>query len=392
MWHVSVLNYPIAHLISCMKNNTIALIIDKEWPHIIECFNTHQIRHLSAVKRCRTPQMGGHLYVCNRCQKEHLRYNSCRNRHCPQCQNTQKQRWVEKRKEQLLDVPYFHVVFTMPHILNGLCLGYQNEIYSLLFEASWQTLNQFGWSHKNLGAQLGATMVLHTWGSNMSYHPHIHCIVPGGGISIQSKWKNTKQGGKFLFPVKALSTVYRAIFMKKLLFLLDKWGMDNASDLIKKCYKNNWVVYAKQPFGGKDGVINYLARYTHKIAITNHRILKYDNNYVTFRYTDYRCKNQQKTMTLSTKEFVRRFAMHILPHGFRRIRHFGILSSAYKKILFPESLKTPIEIEWENIWLNKGLDVQKCNYCKKGNLVLVQKIKPIRGPPKHTNNINITLI
>ena len=372
-----------------MNRNPIADIINSQWNHILNEYNSHKIRTLAAVKNCRTPAMGGSLYVCTSCKKYHKRYHSCRNRHCPQCQNTQKMQWAEKRQEQLIDTQYFHVVFTIPEQFNGLFLGYSRQLYKLLFDSTWEVLNQFGWTHKYLGAQIGATMVLHTWGSNMSFHPHIHCIVPGGGVSFQNKWKEVKTGNKFLFPVKAMSLVFRAVFMKRFYTFCRNNGLDDIDDLVKSVYRKSWVVYAKPPFGGSKGVIDYLARYTHKIAMTNQRIISYDQETVTFSYTDYKHKNQKKVMPLSTKEFIRRFAQHILPKRFVRIRHYGMLSSSYRKILFPKKKKSP-KVDWMEFWKKKGLDVLQCPACEKGRLRHLSDFRPKRGPPKKITSRQIT--
>ena len=208
----------------------------------------------------------------------------------------------------------------------------------MLFRCAWRTLDEFGWNQKYLGTQIGTTMVLHTWGSNLSYHPHVHCIVPGGGVTFNNKWKEAKGNGKFLFPVKALSKVFRGKFVNDLKRFLASSGMEYTSELNAQLYAKPWIVYAKRPFGGARGVIKYLARYTHKTAISNHRIIKYDNDSVTFSYKDYRHNNQQKVMTLDAWEFVRRFVLHLLPKRFTRIRHYGILSSQWKKKLFEQKI------------------------------------------------------
>ncbi len=366
---------------SIVLKNIIGDIINSQWDYIRSTFNSFKIRILNAIRRCRTPAMGGSLYRCNSCGHFHKRYHSCRNRNCPVCQNTQKEEWVQKQQEQVLPCTYYHVVFTVPHQLNELFLAYPRQLYKLLFDASWQCLNQFGWNPKFLGAQIGATSVLHTWGSNLSYHPHIHCIVPGGGITLKNKWKIANGNGKFLFPVQAMSPVFRGIFMKKFKDFCQRNGLDDIDDLTNELYKISWIVYAKPPFGGTEGVIRYLARYTHKIAITNHRIIDFSNNTVTFSYTDYRHRNQKKKTTLSAQEFVRRFAMHILPKGFCRIRHYGILSSTYKNKLFPNIPKQQTKTDWVSFWKNKGLDVLKCPQCQSGRLVFFGELVPIRGPP-----------
>ena len=337
--------------------------------------NTHQIRQLHAVRICRTPALGGHLYMCAKCCEKHMRYNSCRNRNCSQCQNTQRQRWEENQQKKLINTTYFHVVFTIPEKLRSTALQYQREVYSAMFRAAWETLYEFGWNNKYLGAQIGSTMVLHTWGANLSYHPHIHCIVPGGGVTFNNKWRNGKYGSKFLFPIKAMAKVFRG----KLLFALKKANIILNKNQLKLINKKPWVVYAKPPTGNANVLIKYLSRYVFKAAITHHRIVKYNENKVTFKYTDYRHKNQKKQMTLSSEEFVRRLSMHILPHQFCKVRHYGILSGAWKNKLFPgvESVKK----QWDSFWLDKGVDVFKCPFCKTGKLLLIQFILPNKGPP-----------
>lgn len=373
----------IVHSIDCTlvrDPRAIAKIIDSQWSKLLEHYNSYQLRHLDAIRKCRTASLGGHLYVCNQCGYRHKRYNSCRNRHCSQCQHTQKEAWIQARIDLLLPTRYFHVVFTLPHSLNELCMTYPRQLYKLLFNCSWQTLDAFGWDHKHLGAQLGATMVLHTWGSNLSYHPHVHCIVPGGGVTINNQWRHVKAKGKYLFPVRALSKVFRGKFIEQLKLCCTELGLDNIDSLIQGLYDKNWIVYAKPPFGGAQGVIQYLARYTHNIAISHHRITSYDDTTVKFRYTDYRHANQRKVMALDSYEFVRRFIMHLLPKGFTRIRHYGILSSQWKSRIFPDQ-GPKVLIDWKTIWESKGLQVDQCPHCRKGQLIHLKKIIPVRGPP-----------
>lgn len=366
-----------------MKSNPkiFAKIIDDHWVYVQQHCNAYQIRTLHALRACRTPLLGGHIYKCNKCESKHKRYNSCRNRHCPQCQNTQNELWVLAQQEKLIETPYFHVVFTIPDTLNELCLSYQRELYDILLKMSWQTLSAFGWNHKYLGAQIGTTMVLHTWGSNLSYHPHVHCIVPGGGVTLYNKWKTVAGKGKFLFPVKAMSEVFREKTIKAILLLMSNKGLDNHKALIASLYKKNWVVYAKPPFGGRDTVLKYLARYTHKIAITHHRIIDYDGHIVTFSYKDYKHANVSKTMKLTATEFIRRFAMHILPKGFRKIRHYGILSGAWKTKIFPVKNTHKPKMNWEELWKSKGININQCSKCQTGTLVHLYEIDPVRGPP-----------
>ena len=314
-----------------------------------------------------------------------MRWQSCRNRHCPNCQNTQREEWIAARTEQLIDTVYHHVVFTLPHELNDICIRNQRLMYATLFRMAWQTLDSFGWNHKYLGAQIGATMTLHTWGSNLSYHPHVHCIVPGGGVTLRNKWKDAKRGAGFLFPVKAMSKVFRAKFLEE----IEKVGIELSDEVKHKLKNKAWVVYSKPPFGSTETLIKYLAGYTFKTAITNRRIMHYDNDKVSFFYKDYRHGGKKKPMSLPVQEFLRRLSFHFLPSGFTRIRHYGILSSSWKQKVFPDA-KKKTKIDWKQIWTDKGLNVDLCPSCKIGKLVAVASINPLRGPPKENSTKNET--
>lgn len=363
-----------------VASDALANIIKSQWKDICMRYNSYQIRTLSAIKSCRTPQLGGSLYLCDRCGEQHFVYHSCRNRHCPQCQNTQIQQWITKQESKLIDTKYYHVVFTIPHHLNNLFLNYPRQMYSSLMRSSWQTIDSFGWNRKYLGAQMGCTMVLHTWGSNLSYHPHVHCIVPGGGVDLKGKWRTVKGKGKFLFPVKALSKVFRGKLMNSIKDFIYYSGMELSSELLNNLYKKPWVVYGKPTMNGTQSVIKYLARYATKVAITHHRILSYDDEHVRFTYTDYRHKNRKKILILDPSEFVRRFIIHILPKGFCKIRHYGILNGAWKSRVFPDTgtiLKSTYEI-----WKDLGFDMLLCRSCKQGKLIFQNEIKPSRGPPE----------
>ena len=299
-------------------------------PHI----NSWQLRTLGAVMRCRTAAMGGHIDACTSCAQVRISYNSCRNRHCPKCQGKQREKWIQQRQLDLLPVKYFHLVFTLPSELNTLAMHQPKIVYDSLFEAAWQTLDTFGKDHRNLGAKTGMVSILHTWGQELTLHPHLHCIVPGGGITKQGKWRMARGKDKYLFCVKAMSIVFRAKYVQKIKEKIP--DIDKA--LINSLFKKKWVVYAKQAFGNADAVIEYLGRYTHKIAISNHRIKDVEaNGRVTFSYKDYRKNGAEmlQQMTLEGMEFIRRFSLHILPKGFIRIRHYGILSSSSKKISIP---------------------------------------------------------
>lgn len=340
--------------------------------------NSWQLRTLGAIKRCRTPEMGGHKDACTECGTIRISYNSCRNRHCPKCQGKNREDWIHNREKELLPVPYFHVVFTLPDLLNPLAMQKPKEVYDTLFEAGWATINTFAKDEKHLGANTGMISILHTWGQTMSLHPHLHCIIPGGGLNKYDRWKTARSNGKFLFPVKAMSKVFRAKFVQNIKLKIN--GLDK--NLVNSLFKKEWVIYAKRPFGNPQSVIEYLGRYTHKIAISNHRIKAIDDNKVTFTYKDYRKGAHKQEMTLEGMEFIRRFSMHILPKGFVRIRHYGILSSTSKK--------TKIPIIKEQIPENKinkteprkvvVFNAKLCPCCQTETMIIIE-VFPGRGPP-----------
>ena len=336
--------------------------------------NSWQTRTLYALAACRTHRMGGHVDQCNNtdCDHIHISYNSCRNRHCPKCQGHKREEWIRKREEELIKVPYYHVVFTLPDELNRFALFDPRLIYNLFFKIAWSVINDFAGNPKFLGAKTGMVTILHTWGQTLMLHPHLHCIVTGGGVA-GTKWKHAKGKNKYLFPVKAMSKVFRARFVEA---LRKKTEVDNAT--ARKLFAKKWVVYCKQPFYGPQQVVEYLGRYTHKIAISNHRIQSIDNSSVTFTAKDYRHGGRKHPVTLNDKEFIRRFALHILPKGFTRIRHYGILSSSLKKTIL-----TNVEKEIGKVVLpeREPLKLGKCPLCKTGNLVTIFRFNS-RGPPK----------
>ena len=342
--------------------------------------NSWQLRTLFALKKCRTSALGGHIDACDECGNISISYNSCRNRHCPKCQGRNREDWIQTRETELLPVPYFHVVFTIPDTLNSLVLQQPKMLYDILFESAWETLQTFG---KNKNLQMGMIAVLHTWGQNLSLHPHLHCIVPGGGVDESGTWKNLRSDGKFLFPVKALSKVFRAKFCEKLKAnLKDKFNENQENEYEKirqSLWEEPWVVYAKKPFGSPKSVVEYLGRYTHKIAISNGRIRGIDDKTVTFDYKDYRQKGIKKQMVLSHEEFIRRFAMHILPKRFVKIRHYGFLSSTWKRIKL-KKLQQKLGIQPKEKPLPKPFQ-PKCSCCKTGNLVTIAMFD-LRGPPQ----------
>jgi hypothetical protein len=296
-----------------------------------------QLKAMSAIERCRSAALGGHVLHCDECDTQQIAYNSCRNRHCPKCQGAAAKRWLVDREADLLPVEYYHVVFTLPAAIGD--IAYQNKavVYDLLFKATAETLRIIAADPKHLGVKLGFTAVLHTWGSAMTHHPHLHCIVPGGGLSPDGQWIPCKPG--FFLPVTVLSPLFRRVFLEQLTAAherLEFYGqlqhledMKAFTDYLAPSRQVRWVVYAKRPFSGPQAVLAYLSRYTHRVAISNRRLLSYDEQGVTFKWTDYRAKPNQrhKTMQLATGEFIRRFLIHILPLGFHRIRHFGILSN-----------------------------------------------------------------
>lgn len=240
---------------------------------------------------------------------------------------TEREKWIQAREDELLGVPYFHVVFTLPDVLNHLCMYKPKLMYDLLFKTTWSVLNSFGHDHKWLGAQTGMISILHTWGQTMTLHPHLHCIVPSGGLTKQGKWKAAKSDGRYLFNVKAMSKTFRGRFIAA---LKEQLPEEMTKEFISRLYKHNWVVYAKRPFTGPQSVVEYLGRYTHKIAISNHRIKSIDNGQVSFGYKDYKHGSVKKEMTRRGMEFIRRFSLHILPRGFVRIRHYGICKQQFK--------------------------------------------------------------
>ena len=302
-----------------------------------------QRRVMTAIEICRTEALGGHVERCEDCAHTRIAYNSCRNRHCPKCQWTAAQEWLAAREAELLPVPYFHVVFTLPAAMGAIAYQNKAKVYALLFTAAAQTLTTIARDAKHLGAHIGVTGVLHTWGQNLDHHPHVHCIVPGGGISPEGdRWVPCRAG--FFLPVRVLSRLFRRIFIEGLIALHAKGELKFFNDLatleaddsfrsyLAPLRKAEWVVYAKRPFAGPAQVLAYLARYTHRVAIGNSRIVGIDDTYVSFRWKDYRenAGRNAKVMRLEAGEFIRRFLLHVLPDGFHRIRHYGLLANGHR--------------------------------------------------------------
>ena len=343
---------------------------------------------LRAILHCRTAALGGHIQSCTSCDYQQIAYNSCRNRHCPKCQIQQREKWIKARLDQIVPVRHFHVVFTLPSELNQLCLQYPKQLYNTLFYAAWQTIKTFAKDSKHLGAKSGMISILHTWGQNLSLHPHLHCIVPSGGIDHNKQWKEGKSKGKYLFPVKAMSIVYRALFLKRIKQLQSKGEIqiNEGQKLVNTLFKKPWVVYAKRPFNHVQNVVEYLGRYSHKVAISNHRIKEISNDKVSFSYTNYKSKKAAIT-TLTSTEFIRRFSQHILPHRFVRIRHFGIFASRNKALLCTikqrlieqQKEKSNLSVNYPN-W---EIKVIYCPKCKKGTLEKVTSTNIRAGPELH---------
>jgi hypothetical protein len=343
-----------------------------------------QRKVMRAVSVCRTQELGGHLKQCDTCGFEHPSYNSCRNRHCPKCQSLAKAKWLQKQTSELLPVGYFHVVFTLPHVLNGLILAHKKILFALLFKAVSETLLEFGRSR--FKGTVGVIAVLHTWDQTLKDHFHIHCLIPAGALSLDhSRWIGARPN--FLFPVTALSQVFRGKFLDLLQRACEKGKIPAANNEIKASRQKSWVVYAKKPFGSPQTVLDYLGRYTHRVALSNDRILNVQNGLVTFSYRDRKDRDRKKTMTLDAQEFIRRFLLHVLPDGFMRIRHFGFLANRSKKHALtqcrkllganPASLQNPSESAKDLLLRITGIDLNRCPSCHNGTMIVVAELPPI---------------
>ena len=359
---------------------------------------------MTAIEACRTERLGGHIERCDACERLRFHYHSCRNRHCPKCQTLAKERWLAARRAELLPAPYFHLVFTLPHELNTLAQGNPRVIYALLFEAVSATLLEFGANPRWLGGSIAATLVLHTWSQTLGQHLHLHGLIAGGALGTNGQWLRPRRG--FLFPVKALSPVFRGKFLAGLVRACDSNAIrfdGSTSALAEPCERvrfvaglraKPWVVYAKRPFAGPEQVLDYLGRYTHRVAIANNRLLSVTDTEVRFRYQDYAHGNRRKVMTLDAQEFIRRFLLHVLPSGFMRIRHYGLLANRAKGVklaaaraaLDYQPLSTPAKAEsveafWQRV---AALDIHRCAFCKTGRMRVVGPISvpKARAPPQ----------
>jgi hypothetical protein len=357
---------------------------------------------MRAIETCRTAALGGHRETCDQCGAERLSYNSCRNRHCPKCQTLAKERWLQARRAELLPIEYFHVVFTLPHALNPLAQSHPRLIYPLLFQAAVDTLQTFAHDPRHLGGELGVTAILHTWGQNLSQHLHLHCVVTGGALAPDgSRWIPAKAG--FLFPVRALAQVFRGKFLDALPRAFEAGKLGFAGSLVglaepgafrawlAHLRAHDWVVYAKPPFAGPEQVIEYLGRYTHRVAISNERIVGLDDGIVRFRWKDYADGDRVKVMELTAEEFIRRFLLHIVPDGFVRIRHFGLLANRTRqaKLARCRQLLTqlppppPAQPESLRALLLRltGIDVEICPVCRRGRMRRTAILLPAETAP-----------
>lgn len=360
-----------------------------------------QLKAINAIKNCRTDSLGGHIEVCDTCGNVHVSYNSCRNRHCPKCQGMAREKWIYDRQQDILPIKYFHAVFTVPEELYPIFRMNQKLLYDILFKASSQTLLELSSDKKYIGAQIGFISVLHTWGQNLMFHPHIHCIVTGGGLSEnENSWRNSKKN--FFIPVKVLGKKFRGKFLcylkdeyyaNKLKLYGDSYRLRDKfvfSGFIDNLFKKNWVVYCKKPFENESYVINYLGRYTHRVAISNSRIVDFKDKKVTFKWKDYKDNNKNKIMTLDASEFIRRFLLHILPKGFVKIRYYGLLSNRNRNLKLARCKNIfKIQIKGKEHRISAaelfkiltGKEIDSCRKCKQGKMITVCTFHPKKDNP-----------
>ena len=367
-----------------------------------------QRRVTRAITACRTAALGGHLEACEACGHERISYNSCRNRHCPKCQSLARAQWIEDRKSELLDCPYFHVVFTLPEEIAS--IAYQNKavVYNLLFAATAETLRTIAADPRHLGAEIGFFAVLHTWGQNLMHHPHLHCVVPGGGLSPDGeRWVACRPG--FFLPVRVLSRFFRRRFLELLGQAFERGELEFFSALealrerkafyryLDPLREKEWVVYAKAPFAGPEQVLDYVGRYTHRVAISNNRLLNIEDGHVTFQWKDYRDGDAHKTMTLTAEEFIRRFLLHVLPPGFHRIRYYGLLGNHHGQeklkqcrqllemppIAATETGPQPTANYRDRYETLTGVSLHECPACHRGRMLSIERLLPSRvsAPP-----------
>jgi hypothetical protein len=390
----------------------VADIFRQAGPAYRQCYadvlSRGQRRVMSAIERCRTAALGGHVEQCDACGHQRIAFNSCRNRHCPKCQSLVRAQWLEDRQADLIPVDYFHVVFTLPEEIAA--IAYQNKavVYEMLFHATAETLRTIAADGKHLGAEIGFIAILHTWGQNLLHHPHLHCVVPGGGLSADGeRWISCRPG--FFLPVRVLSRLFRRLFLVQLQEAFDagRLGFFNALEPLQvpdafarylaPARRAEWVVYAKPPFGGPRHVLEYLGRYTHRVAISNNRLLDFVDGKVSFRWKDYRHESRQKVMRLEAPEFMRRFLLHVLPGGFQRIRHYGLLANRHRAAKLARCRQLLVEpvpvikapdapLDYRDRYAQlTGKSLRDCPRCGLGHMVCVETFLPgtlPRGPPR----------
>jgi len=373
----------------------------------VAALSSGQRRVMNAIEQCRTAALGGHVEQCDSCGHQRIAFNSCRNRHCPKCQSLVRAQWLEDRHTELLPVEYFHVVFTVPQEIAA--VAYQNKavVYDILFRATAQTLRTIAGDPKHLGAEIGFIAILHTWGQNLMHHPHLHCVVPGGGVAPNGeRWVSCRPG--FFLPVRVLSRLFRRLFLAQLQLAFNQGELHffNSLDALSSrvafakylapVKRAKWVVYAKPPFGGPKQVLEYLGRYTHRVAISNNRLREFSDGAVTFAWKDYRHESRNKTMCLDAHEFIRRFLLHVLPSGFQRIRHYGLLANRYRELRLNQCRnllaapapvvvdETDVEDYRDRYQRLTGVSLRDCAHCGHGQMFRIETFMPRalpRGPP-----------
>ncbi len=365
--------------------------------------STTQRRVMTAIESCRTAALGGHVEVCDRCGQQRVWFNSCSDRHCPKCQSLARAEWIEDRQAEILETEYFHVVFTVPEEIATVALQNKRTVYGILFRATSETLQTIAADPQHLGAKIGFFAVLHTWGQNLLHHPHLHCVIPGGGLSPDgTRWISCRPG--FFLPVRVLSRLFRRLFLKYLEKAFDSGRLHFFGSLeplrdahefrsfIAPLKETEWVVYAKPPFAGPQRVLDYVGRYTHRVAISNNRLLDIQQDQVTFQWKDYRHNHRQKTMTLTAEEFIRRFLIHVLPEGFQRIRYYGFLSNRHREEQLTRCRQLlgmpavdpktpgdqPTNYDYAALFEKlTGSSLRQCPICRQGRMVVVDILAPV---------------
>jgi len=372
--------------------------------------STAQRRVMTAIELCRTAALGGHLEQCNECGHERNCYNSCADRHCPKCQSLARAQWIQDRQSELLEAPYFHVVYTVPAEIAAIAFQNKEVVYGILFQTTAETMRTIAADPQHLGAEIGFFAVLHTWGQTLQHHPHLHCVVPGGGISPDGqRWVSCRP--RYFLPVPVLSCLFRRLFLESLQKAFDagKLQFFGALEPLRdrrafgrqwaRAKTSKWVVYAKRPFAGPQQVLDYVGRYTHRVAISNHRLLEIENDQVRFEWKDYRTGGQVKTMTLSAEEFIRRFLLHVLPNGFQRIRYYGFLGNRYRQQKLDQCRRllsmpmpdqpppAPVEQDYRDRYEDlTGASLRQCPQCQRGRMMVVALLP--RSPSSCTRFMN----